>query len=1322
MQQISSGTQIQADLNIPQIKMLGEPKFTQGEFNIVYLDAPEDPVEVPWGSGSVPLDSCYIELHASPDGDFANDFIYVVINGDEDFAGFGSTFFDPNRSPDAANLQKWLDWLGGEIHYRARLWVPKPGEVAVGGLWAGPDSMAISTQDTIKPTLLSVNIPENNPDDWYKQDNLQVEFQGLEDEAGIDTAYLYYKGNDDFIDYANPDSLQGDPGRSPVNGTFSVDNLDDGYWTFTVGARDAAYTPDSHGPGSKREEVWKMEGNKADSLGAAQVKIDTQEPTSNVDCNFLLPFIKDSTFDIKYTCNDPSPGSGVACIELWYIKDGGDDLLYAKDCPPDDTIKFKADCDGKYEFYTIAIDNAGNREPSKSPECNTFVDVYYPLSKASSPDFCNTDTLKVSYSYHDSVGTRSVCEDGITDISEVKIIWLWWKKDKDNEEWQTDGAGSTDKDGKINFPVPSGDGKYYFYTVAEDIAGNVEPAPPIPDDSTIVDRDRPDPPNLHKLATFSPGTEREICWDYVDSGKVDNVWVECSSSPEFEPIIGSSGWLPKDSTCFTFDSLKDCKIYWYRGKTKRLEPDSSWESSWSDSVFSTQDTSAPVVVWAKIREDKEKFEKMWYYNNNTLHIDYRVTDSCAGISKVILYLRHTEKDTMAPKATVPYYSPYPKDTTGTFEISLDDGRYELKLVVLDAANIPDSSGGPRGTEFVLEGNKGEAAVEPEVFTIDTQPPDAVTVPKDNINQVNNTMVVEWKPEWPKDNPHPVLYTDRDSVGFRGYEIRRRSLQPVLDDPLYAKIATIYEATSTYVDSFPSYGKVPVLLAYSIWPFDSLGNKQDTTLGDNDTTAWYNPPPPPPYLYPEPEYTRGDSNVIYWSTVEQAYTYLVEKKSDIDSMVVEVLAPTTSHLFADLKDCVEYSYRVWACAKSGLISDTSNVDSSTQDTTQPEIKLAKILKESTSFNEMCYYSDDTLQIEFRVKDTCAGISKVILQTRNLPKDNWNAIDSVNYLDSFPKDTTGTFKRKIDNGRHEFKLVVSDASYTPESPGPSGKDSVMDGNKNEDFVKPKVFTIDTQPPDSVTICNIHQVNNTIEVKWDVPWPKDNPRPKHTDTEKDSVGFKGFVIKRECLDPPNKYDIKSDTIVGAVSIYVDAITDTNINKENSVLFAYSVLPFDKLGNKHHKTMGDTAWYYPPPPPPDLCPEPEYTPGTENTICWIRIAQDSLYTLEIQNDLMDTNIVFTSDSCFTPDTCCYTATNLTDGEKYNYRVKAIDKFGRETGWSDSECSIQDATPPTIHSFLIPDSKPSQGKQWVYTRNISLRLEASDQSPGKLCYVVIWE
>ncbi len=100
---------------------------------------------------------------------------------------------------------------------------------------------------------------------------------------------------------------------------------------------------------------------------------DTMKPTSTVRS---LPLYSDPVFDIEFLASDI--GSGVHHIELWYIL-------------PDDThvqylgfyttspITFTAPGDGRYYFYTRAIDNALNYEdPPLMFDAMTIVDTAPP--------------------------------------------------------------------------------------------------------------------------------------------------------------------------------------------------------------------------------------------------------------------------------------------------------------------------------------------------------------------------------------------------------------------------------------------------------------------------------------------------------------------------------------------------------------------------------------------------------------------------------------------------------------------------------------------------------------------------------------------------------------------------------------------------------------------------------------------------------------------------------------------------------------------------------------------------------------------------------
>jgi len=70
----------------------------------------------------------------------------------------------------------------------------------------------------------------------------------------------------------------------------------------------------------------------------------------------------------------------------------------------------------------------------------------------------------------------------------LKEVTLWYRKD--GGSWTSSGLTCSDYSGTFNF-VPSGDGLFDFYTIAEDNDGVFENAPALPDCSTAFDTEKP---------------------------------------------------------------------------------------------------------------------------------------------------------------------------------------------------------------------------------------------------------------------------------------------------------------------------------------------------------------------------------------------------------------------------------------------------------------------------------------------------------------------------------------------------------------------------------------------------------------------------------------------------------------------------------------------------------------------------------------------------------------------------------------------------------------------------------------------------------------
>lgn len=150
---------------------------------------------------------------------------------------------------------------------------------------------------------------------------------------------------------------------------------------------------------------------------------------------------------------------------------------------------------------------------------------------------------------------------------------------------------------------------------------------------------------------------------------------------------------------------------------------------------------------------------------------------------------------------------------------------------------------------------------------------------------------------------------------------------------------------------------------------------DITIADCETL--YVIPVPAPTMLPEPEYTKGDTNIVMWNTKGSGtYQYYAEVSTDSNFSTVKDNSGWISNLayeFGDLENGQMYFYRVKARNAYGGESAWSNIVFSVQDATGPEIVLISIsdIKDNTN---VTWDRNFTINIRYRITDNVDIASK------------------------------------------------------------------------------------------------------------------------------------------------------------------------------------------------------------------------------------------------------------------------------------------------------------------------------------------------------------
>ncbi|HKZ48527.1 MAG TPA: Ig-like domain repeat protein, partial [Thermoplasmata archaeon] len=310
---------------------------------------------------------------------------------------------------------------------------------------------ASTTVDTTPPTSAADSLPT-----YETTASFAVNATASDATSGVDHVSLYYrKDGGSWTLYANDTA-------SPWSWLFDTSTTGgDGLYEFRTVAVDVAGNVELP-PGSPD----------------ATTTVDTTPPTSAADA--LPTYETTAVFAVTATASDAT--SGVDAVDLYYQKDGGGWTFYATDSSAPWSFTFNTSAtggDGFYEFYTVAVDNAGNAESAPADaDASTTVDTTPP---ASFVDPLPTYETTVSFL------VTATASDETSGVASVELFYR-----KDGGAWTSYGTdGASPWAWTFDTSTTGGDGFYEFYSRGTDAAGNVETAPGSPDASTTVDTGPP---------------------------------------------------------------------------------------------------------------------------------------------------------------------------------------------------------------------------------------------------------------------------------------------------------------------------------------------------------------------------------------------------------------------------------------------------------------------------------------------------------------------------------------------------------------------------------------------------------------------------------------------------------------------------------------------------------------------------------------------------------------------------------------------------------------------------------------------------------------
>jgi hypothetical protein len=500
---------------------------------------------------------------------------------------------------------------------------------------------------------------------------------------------------------------------------------------------------------------------------------DTVPPTSEI--SDPQPGLLCTTPEVYVHANATDPdGNDILSVALYYSHDGEPYLQWGTaDYDAPYVFEFnasEANGDGIYEFYTIALDSAGNEQltPAKN-DTWIIMNSDLPVSEVDALDtYQSEDLFTVSVSGSDPFDVESV---ELWYSYEGMAFELYGQDDTAPYSWE--------------FTAADGDGEYAFYSILVNGIGQTELPPDEPDASTVLDTTDPTTTISHPVDDsdldtgvfelgahvsddgagldylgYSVDSNDEVLVEIADGQAAYDLAVELDLEDGEHSIVVTAmdilGWQSSDEVTFRVDTTSPSLTILHPSdgtavNTTNVEV--SWTAEDALTGIALTEMRMGSGAWETVVGTSELYEDL---DDDVYNVDVRVTDGAGNTATATTTF---EVDTIAPTVSITY--PVTGSSLGTssvnvtwtasggtgsdidvIEVKMDDGAW-----VTGAGGSHEFTGlseGAHSASVRATDGAGNAAVQSVSFMVDTASPSlSITSPDEGLETDSRSVTVTW---------------------------------------------------------------------------------------------------------------------------------------------------------------------------------------------------------------------------------------------------------------------------------------------------------------------------------------------------------------------------------------------------------------------------------------------------------------------------------------------------------------------------------------------------------------------------------------------------